>query len=34
VTNVGFRIATSIPQPGVLATTLPCILFTLRRSRR
>ncbi len=34
VTNVGFRIATSIPQPGVLAATIPYFWYALRRSRR
>jgi formylglycine-generating enzyme required for sulfatase activity len=33
-TDIGLRIATSIPQPGILATALPCVLLTLRRSRR
>ncbi len=33
-TGWGLRIATSIPQPGILATALPCVLLTLRRSRR
>ncbi len=33
-TDIGLRIATSIPQPGVLATTIPCFWYALRRSRR
>ncbi len=33
-TDIGLRIATSIPQPGILATTIPCFWYALRRSRR
>ena len=32
--NVGLRIATSVPGPGILATALPCFWYVLRRSRR